>query len=48
MDLPLKTLVTAASVSLGLFYLVLLVGYFFLFLYFLGETLGGRVVSPRD
>jgi len=48
MELPLKTLVTAASVPLGLFYLVLLVGYFFLFLFFLGETLGGRVVSPRD
>lgn len=48
MDLPLMTLVTAASVPLGLFYLVLLVGYFFLFLFFLGETLGGRVVSPKS
>jgi hypothetical protein len=33
---------------LALFYLVLAVAYFFLFLFFLGETLGDRLVSAKD
>jgi len=48
MDVPIKMLVTAVPVSFGIFYLVLLVGYFFLFFFFMGETLGGRLSSPRD
>ncbi len=48
MDVPIKTLVTTVPVPFGIFYLVLLVGYFFLFFFFMGETLGGRLSSPRD
>jgi len=48
MAVPLKPLVVLVSIPLGLFYVVLLLGYFFLFLFFLGETLGGRLASPQS
>jgi hypothetical protein len=48
MSAPILKLVSASAGSLVLFYLVLLVAYFFLFLFFLGETLGDRVVSAKD
>ncbi len=48
MDVALIDLVSAARVSVGLYFLALLFGYFFLFLFFLGETLGGRMASPRS
>lgn len=48
MDVPIKTLVATVPVPFGIFYLVLLVGYLFLFFFFLGETLGGRLSSPRN
>jgi hypothetical protein len=47
MDVALFDLITAARISIGLYFLVLLFGYFFLFLFFLGETLGDRMASPR-
>jgi len=47
MDVALFDLIAAARISIGLYFLVLLFGYFFLFLFFLGETLGGRMASPR-
>lgn len=48
MSAPILKLASASAGSLVLFYLVLLVAYFFLFLFFLGETLGDRVVSAKD
>ncbi len=48
MDVALFDLVSIARVSVGLYFLALLFGYFFLFLFFLGETLGGRMASPRS
>jgi hypothetical protein len=48
MSAPILKLVSASAGSLVLFFLVLLVAYFFLFLFFLGETLGDRVVSAKD
>ena len=48
MDAPLLKLIEASAVPLAIFYAILLAGYLFLFLFFLGETLGGRVASPRD
>ena len=42
-----RSLVKVAAVPLGLLFVVLLSGYFFLFFFFLGETLGGRLVTPR-
>mgnify|MGYP001560775455 CR=1 FL=1 len=47
MSVSIPKLVSASAVSLGLFYLVLVVAYFFLFLFFLGETLGDRLVSAK-
>jgi len=41
-------LIEAAKIPAGLFLTVLLGSYFFLFLFFLGETLGDRIVSPRE
>lgn len=41
-------LIEAAKIPSGLFLAVLLGGYFFLFLFFLGETLGDRIASPRE
>ena len=40
--------VRAATVPLGLLFGVLFAGYLFLFFFFLGETLGGRLMSRRD
>jgi hypothetical protein len=48
MSVPILKLVSASAVSWVLFYLVLVVAYFFLFLFFLGETLGDRLVSAKD
>jgi len=48
MDVPLPGLVAASAAPLAIFFLVLFFGYLFLFLFFLGETLGGRLVSPRN
>jgi hypothetical protein len=48
MSVPIPKLASASAVSLVLFYLVLVVAYFFLFLFFLGETLGDRLVSAKD
>jgi hypothetical protein len=48
MAVRLAKLISMSVVSVALFYGVLLVAYFFLFLFFLGETLGDRVVSPKD
>lgn len=48
LSVSIPKLVSASAVSLGLFYLVLVVAYFFLFLFFLGETLGDRLVSAND
>jgi hypothetical protein len=48
MDVALFDLVSGARVSIALYFLALLFGYFFLFLFFLGETLGDRMASPRS
>ena len=48
MDAALFDLISIARVAVGLYGLSLLFGYFFLFLFFLGETLGDRLVSPRS
>jgi len=45
---PFMELALNSSLEVGIFYLILLVGYFALFLSFLGETLGDRIgSSPR-
>ncbi len=41
-------LISASAVSVLVFYGILLVAYFFLFLYFLGETLGDRLFLEKD
>jgi hypothetical protein len=48
MDAPLFDLLAAVRVAAGLYFLALLFGYFFLFLFFLGETLGDKLASPRS
>ncbi len=48
MSVSIPKLASASAFSLVLFYLVLVVAYFFLFLFFLGETLGDRLVSAKD
>jgi hypothetical protein len=48
MDAPVRSLVRAVPLPLGGLFLILLAGYFFLFFFFLGETLGGRMAAPRD
>ena len=48
MDVALFDLISIARVAAGLYCLSLLFGYFFLFLFFLGETLGDRLASPRS
>jgi hypothetical protein len=48
LDLPLVTLLRRAGLQLGLLFIILLVGYLFLFLYFLGETLGARLSARRN
>ncbi len=46
--LPVFRFLTRAAVPLGLFFGVLLLGYLFLFLFFLGETLGRRLIASKD
>jgi len=46
--MPVLDLIQTAALPLGLLYLVLLVIYLFMFLLFLGETPGGRLVMPRE
>jgi formate/nitrite transporter FocA (FNT family) len=48
MDAAAPDLVQAAVFPLGLLFAVLFAGYLFLFFFFLGETLGGRLLSRRD
>jgi hypothetical protein len=48
MDAAAFDLVRAATVPVGLLFGVLFAGYLFLFFFFLGETLGGRLMSRRD
>lgn len=48
MSASISKLVSISAGSFILFYIVLAVAYFFLFLFFLGETLGDRVVFAKD
>jgi len=48
MRVGLFPLLREAAVPVGLLFLALLTGYFFLFLFFLGETLGRRLVASKD
>ncbi len=48
MAVPPIDLVLATKVPVSLYFLVLLGGYYFLFLFFLGETLGDRLAAPRS
>jgi hypothetical protein len=48
LSVPILDLAAAASVPLALFFGALLTAYLFLFLFFLGETPGGRLVMPKD
>jgi hypothetical protein len=48
MAVSLPALLAAAPVPLVFLFVVFLGGYLFLFLFFLGETLGGRLSAPRD
>jgi hypothetical protein len=47
LSLGVPTLVVRAAVPLALLFGVFLVAYLFLFLFFLGETLGARIAAPR-
>ena len=47
LSLPVKTLILRAAVPLGLLFGVLLIGYLFLFIFFLGETIGGRIAAAK-
>jgi hypothetical protein len=48
MAVSLLVLIAASAVPLALFYVILFSSYAFLFFFFLGDTLGGRMASPRD
>jgi len=48
MAVSLPALLAAAPVPLVFLFIVFLGGYLFLFLFFLGETLGGRLSAPRN
>jgi hypothetical protein len=48
MDADARRLVRAAMLPFGLLFAVLFAGYLFLFFFFLGETLGGRLMARRD
>jgi len=48
MDVPFAALVRGVPLPLGGLFVILLAGYFFLFFFFLGETLGGRMAARRD
>jgi hypothetical protein len=45
MEVSLLKLVGAAALPVGLFYLILLVSYWALFYFFLGETFGDRLFA---
>jgi hypothetical protein len=47
MDADARGLVRAALLPFGLLFVVLFAGYLFLFFFFLGETLGGRLMARR-
>lgn len=47
MEVPLFKLISASGLPVVIFYLVLLICYFFLFLYFMGETLGEHLFSQE-
>jgi hypothetical protein len=47
LSLPILDLVIVAAVPLGILFAVLLTVYLFMFLLFLGETPGGRLVMPK-
>lgn len=47
-DVSLVRLVSVTTLTVVAFYLVLIVTYFFLFLFFLGETLGDRLFTHDD
>jgi hypothetical protein len=48
MDVGLFRLIGASALLLGIFFAILLAGYFFLFFFFLGETLGDYVFNERE
>jgi len=48
MSTPVLDLIATAAGPLAILYAVLLGVYLFLFLLFLGETPGGRLVTPRN
>jgi hypothetical protein len=48
MNVGVFPLLKEAGLPAGLLFLALLTGYFFLFLFFLGETLGRRLAAPKD
>jgi len=48
MEVPLFKLISASGLPVVIFYLVLLICYFFLFLYFMGDTLGEHLFSREE
>jgi len=46
LSVPLFNIIANSALQVGVFYLILLAGYFALFFSFLGETLGDRLSSP--
>ncbi len=48
MEVPLFKLISASGLPVVIFYLVLLICYFFLFLYFMGNTLGEHLFSREE
>lgn len=48
LSMPLFELLKTSGFTMLLLYMILLVIYFFFFFLFLGETPGGRLVTPRD
>jgi len=48
LSIPVLDLIASAALPLGLLFVVLLAIYLFMFLLFLGETPGGRLVAPKN
>ncbi len=48
LSMPVLDLIKVSALPLGLLFIVLLVIYFFMFMLFLGETPGGRLVTPKE
>lgn len=48
MEVSLFKLISASVLPVLIFYIILLISYFFLFLYFLGETIGEHLFSEED